>query len=368
MPRTTDERIGPVSAWSLPRGVIVLLGSAALIVTVAGLKSFADILGPVMLALMLTVAVHPLPDWLRRRGVPNSVAILAAVLAVYAVLAVLVVSLVISVAQLSQLLPTYSDEFDDLVTSLKDTLHDNGIGPEQVQDMLAGVDSTKVFGFVEDLLQGFLGVFSNLIFVVVLLLFMAADGISYTPRITLLRQSRPDIAVALTSFSAGTRSYLMVTTVFGLIVASLDTLALWAMDIPLPVLWGLLAFITNYIPNIGFVLGVAPPALLALLEGGPGLMLAVIAVYSVLNVVIQSVIQPKFVGDAVGLSVTLTFLSLVFWSWVLGPLGAILAVPLTLMAKAFLVDIDPATRWADIFLSGSPPRAEPVAALEHQKE
>lgn len=355
MPRNSSDDVGLVPIWSLPRGVIVLLGSAALIVTVAGLKAFADILGPVMLALMLTVAVHPLPDWLRRKGLPNSLAVLAAIVAVYAVLVVLLVAVVVSVAQLSELLPTYADQFDELIADAKDTLQNNGIGPDQVQDMLAGLDSTRVLGVVEEVLQGFLGVFSNLVFVVVLLLFMAADGMSYTARIDTVRRDRPDIATALVSFSEGTRSYLVVTTVFGLIVAVLDTLALWAMDIPLPVLWGVLAFITNYIPNIGFVLGVIPPALLALLEGGPGLMIAVIAVYSVLNVVIQSVIQPKFVGDAVGLSVTLTFLSLVFWSWVLGPLGAILAVPLTLMAKAFLVDIDPATRWADTFLSNKAP-------------
>jgi len=128
---------------------------------------------------------------------------------------------------------------------------------------------------------------------------------------------------------------------------------MFLLGIPLPILWGLLAFITNYIPNIGFVIGLIPPALLGLLQGGPKLMIAVILVYSVINVILQSVIQPKFVGDAVGLSVTLTFLSLVFWTWVIGPLGAILAIPLSLMAKALLVDIDPSTRWADVLLTST---------------
>jgi predicted PurR-regulated permease PerM len=94
-------------------------------------------------------------------------------------------------------------------------------------------------------------------------------------------------------------------------------------------------------PNIGFIIGVAPPALLGLLTGGPSLMLIVIAVYCALNFVVQSIIQPRFIGDAVGLSVTVTFLALVFWTWLLGPLGAILAIPLTLSAKAVLVDVDP---------------------------
>ncbi len=127
---------------------------------------------------------------------------------------------------------------------------------------------------------------------------------------------------------------------------------------PLPLTWGLLAFITNYIPNIGFVIGLIPPAILALLEGGPSLMLAVIAVYCVLNVVIQTVIQPKVVGDSVGLSTTLTFVSLVVWAWVLGALGALLAIPITLLVKAVLVDSDPNLRWLRPLISNKdePPR------------
>jgi predicted PurR-regulated permease PerM len=120
-------------------------------------------------------------------------------------------------------------------------------------------------------------------------------------------------------------------------------------------LWGLLAFITNYIPNIGFVIGVIPPAIIGLLEGGARLMIYVVVVYSVLNVVIQSIIQPKIVGNAVGLSPTITMLSLVFWAYTLGAMGALLAVPLTLFAKALLVDADPRSWWLIPLISGAAP-------------
>jgi predicted PurR-regulated permease PerM len=116
-------------------------------------------------------------------------------------------------------------------------------------------------------------------------------------------------------------------------------------------LWGLLSFITNYIPNIGFIVGLIPPALLALLEGGVPQMTTVIVLYCVVNFIIQSVIQPKIVGDAVGLSATMSFLSLVFWTWALGPLGALLAIPLSLLSKGLLVDIDPATHWMNPLIS-----------------
>lgn len=152
------------------------------------------------------------------------------------------------------------------------------------------------------------------------------------------------------------------------IVAVLDVGLLYLLAIPLPLLWGLLAFITNYIPNIGFVVGVVPPALLGLLEHGWQGALAVVAGYSVLNVLIQSVIQPRFVGNAVGLSTSLTFLSLVFWAWVFGPLGALLAIPFSLLMKALLVDLDPRTRWATALLaeSGEPgSRASVKKCLQH---
>jgi AI-2 transport protein TqsA len=156
----------------------------------------------------------------------------------------------------------------------------------------------------------------------------------------------------------------LVTTVFGLIVAVLDSIALALLGIPLAVTWGLLSFITNYIPNIGFIIGVVPPALLGLLTGGPTLMVTVVVVYCVLNFIVQSIIQPRFIGDAVGLSVTVTFVVLFFWAWLLGPLGAILAIPLTLLAKALLVDIDPKARWADALLRASAKEPEPVAEGE----
>jgi AI-2 transport protein TqsA len=167
-----------------------------------------------------------------------------------------------------------------------------------------------------------------------------------------------------TRSSAARAATWVVSTVFGLIVAVIDADFLWLVGVPLPLLWGLLAFITNYIPNVGFIIGVVPPALLALLEGGPRLMVIVIVAYSAINFIIQSIIQPKFVSDAVNLSLTLTFLSLVFWAFVIGPLGAVLAIPLTLLAKALLLDVDPNTRWISGLLVGGPAPPEEADTAE----
>ncbi|MCP9620561.1 AI-2E family transporter [Nocardia otitidiscaviarum] len=356
--RATAPRKGRASQhpWSIPRGLIVLLATAAAVISIAGVKAFAGIVGPTFLALMLTVAVAPIQAWVRRRGWPAWLGMGLALLAAYAIVLGLLFVLILSAARLATELPSYSANFDDLMDGIRSMLHGLGVGGDQIQDMLSGLSFQQLVTLLDTALSGLAGVLSNLAFVLALLLFMAFDAMSMDRRVAIVSRMRPDIAYALSSFAAGTRRYLVVSTVFGLIVAVFDGVALWWLGVPLPLLWALLSFITNFIPNIGFVIGLVPPALLALLEGGPSLMLWVILLYCVINFVIQSVIQPKYVGDAVGLSVTITFLSLIVWAWVLGALGALLAIPLTLLLKAVLLDIDPSTRWVSALISTAPQR------------
>jgi predicted PurR-regulated permease PerM len=347
-------------SWSVPRGFIVLLGSAGAVVLVAGLRATAGIVGPVFLGLVLTIAAAPLRGRLRRIGVPPWLATLLTLLAAYLVLVALAGALALSVARLATLLPQYGPRFQDLLDNVRSGLADLGVGNDQVQSAVSSVDLGKLIGYLEDILSGLLGLSSNLFLILALLLFMGMDAARFPQRLAAVGVERPAVVSALAGFARGTRRYLLVSTVFGLIVALIDSGALALLSVPIPLVWGLLAFVTNYVPNIGFVIGLVPPALLGLLDGGVGTMVAVVIAYCIINVVIQSVIQPKFVGDAVGLSVTLTFVSLIFWAWVIGPLGALLAIPLSLLAKALLLDIDPSTRWIGALVGGDVPTAEPA--------
>ena len=339
---------------SVPRGLQILLGLAAAVITVAGLRSASGIVAPTVLALVLTIAVHPLRTYAGRFGLPPWAGLLIGVVGVYILLLLLAVSLVVAAARFATLLPDYETEFNDLVQSALDLLKTYGVSSDQLQEITRSFDVGQAVSVAGSVLTGLLSLTSNLLFIITLLLFMGIDASHLPDKLEDSRSERPAIVEALRQFAHGTRRYLVVSTVFGLIVAVLDTVFLAFTPVPAPLLWGLLAFITNYIPNIGFVVGLVPPAILALLEGGPWLMLLVVVVYSVLNFLIQSVIQPKYVGDSVGLSGTLTFLSLVFWGWTLGALGALLAVPLSLLAKATLVDADPDSRWLSRLLAGGP--------------
>ena len=341
------------------RTTTLLVGAAAIVIVVTGLRSAADIVGPLMLALALTIVFHPLRQKFERR-LPGWAASVALLICAYVLILALTLALVISVGRLGELVSAYGQEADDAIAQIADGLEASGVGSEQVDAVADALDVGQLVDLTTSFMSSVLSVLSDLFFLVTLLLFLAFDSAHVSRLADGVRPHRPHLVAALSSFARGTRTYLGVSAVFGLIVAVIDTVLLWAMGIPGAFVWGVLAFVTNFIPNIGFVIGLVPPALIGLLEGGPALMLAVIVVYSVVNVIIQSVIQPRYVGGAVGLSTTLTFLSLVFWTWVLGPLGALLAVPMSLFFKAILVEADPGARWMDPLISGHPRDETPV--------
>ncbi len=355
-------REGPETRPGLPRPVVALVGIAAAFLVVAGLRDLSGIVGPVFLALVLTLATQPMRVAAERRGIPGWVGAVAALVAIYAGLIGFTLSMTVAVARFATLLPSYEEEAADMRQWVVDWLGSQGVGEEQIQELVAGFDLGRVVELAGNLATGLLDVLSSLFLVITLVLFMVIDAARFSTKLRLLPSDKEPLTKALTAFGSSTRRYLVVSTVFGLIVAVLDTIALAWLGVPVAILWGLLSFITNYIPNIGFVIGVIPPAIIGLLEGGPRLMIYVLITYSVLNVVIQSIIQPKIVGEVVGLSATLTMVSLVFWAYALGAVGALLAVPLTLFAKALLVDADPRSQWLSPLLSGERvPESEVVA-------
>jgi AI-2 transport protein TqsA len=355
------------TARGMPRWLVVLLGLAATVITVDGLRAAADTIAPIVLALVLTATAHPVLGWCRRRGLPQWLAVVATLLVVYAVVIGLVLALAASLGRLTSVLPEYSEQWTELLDDVRAGLQHLGLDADETRQALDGVQLQSVVGFLGQLFGGLLGVLGGLLFVLATVAFMCVDATSLTRRLDSVPGISPGLGSSLAGCVRSTRSYLVVSTVFGLIVAVVDAGALLLLGVPLPWTWALLAFITNYIPNIGFVIGLVPPALLALLDGGPRQALLVVLVYCVVNFVIQSVIQPKFVGDAVGLSITATFLSLVAWAAVLGALGALLAIPLSLLAKAVFLDHDPDNRWALALVSGPAADSRAPSRRHHQE-
>lgn len=349
---TADEPPGRTGA---PPAVWLLVGGAAAVILAAGIRETAWLVGPVMLALVVVITVRPVEGMLRRRGLPNWAAAIVLVLLVYAVVLVLVGVIVGSVARLVTILPSYRGRFDELLGGLFALLREQGVGRIPLADLAATLDLGRVIGTLAVLLSGVAGLAGSLVFLLSVMLFLAIDSGGFRAKLDTVATARPRAAAALARFVVDTRRFLVVTTVFGLLTAVVDTVVLLLAGIPLAVLWGLLAFITNYIPYVGFFIGVVPPAVLALLEGGWSRFVVVVVIYVAVNFVLCSLVQPRYIGDAVGLSLTVVFLSLGFWAWMLGPLGAVLAVPLTLLTKALLIDAHPRTDWVSSLLAARSP-------------
>ncbi|MGY1622933.1 AI-2E family transporter [Geodermatophilus sp. SYSU D00965] len=345
MPETEVRR-------ALPLWLTVVLGIGGAAAALWGISTYSGLLAPVLLALVLTLTVHPMVGALVRRGVRRGFAVAAAVVLVDGGLIAFAVALVVSVGQLATVLPQYSDQWQQMVDDVRGALTAAGIGRDQVEQIVGSLDLSGIVSAIGGLLAGVAGAVGALVLVLATVLFMTADANGMPERLAAVPGTWR-MRAALGDFARNTRRYLVVTTVFGFAVAVVDTIALVLLGVPLAMLWGLLSFLTNYVPNIGFFLGLAPPTLLALLDGGPRTALLVVVVYCAANFVLQSVIQPVVVGDTVGLSVTLTFVSVLVWTVVLGPTGAVLAIPLTLLLVAVLVGQDPDRRWAQILLAGA---------------
>ncbi|WP_163544073.1 AI-2E family transporter [Occultella kanbiaonis] len=347
---STQSGTGVLEVNSRPSLHTTALVLGGLTIAAVGLHFASSIIAPTFFALTLIVSARPLQMWLTRHRVHPMVAAILVLLFLYVILVALVIMLALSIARLVTELPAYSYRFQAIYTDLIEWLSQFGVDEQTLEGVLGDFDLNRIVGLLGTVLEGMSSAGGQAALLLVVMFFLAIDSTNVGRRFELSVAQRPNLTAALADFVTGVRKYWIVATVFGLIVAVLDVIALSIIGVPMVLVWGVLAFVTNYIPNVGFVLGLIPPALIALVDGGVSQMIWVIVVYSVLNFTVQTIIQPKVTGDAVGLSPVVSFLSLTFWTLVVGPLGAILAVPLTLFAKAVLVDAHPASRWISAYL------------------
>ncbi len=344
----------------LSRGLLIAVGLAAVLVAALGLRAFASVVAPVFLALVLSITVQPLRRLPARHGLPAWLGTVLSLVAVYLIVLGLIVILVLSGVQLAGLLEDYAPQFQASLQSLGASLEAAGVSQGQLEAVESAIDPGQLIGVVAALFGGVAGILGSIAFLVLLLFFTVTDAATFAANLARVSPAGRRLAEAFQLFARGSRQYLAVATIFGAGVALCDVVALAILDIRYAWLWGLLAFVTNYIPNVGFLIGLLPPTIIALLDHDVETAIAVVVIYTVLNIVLQSVIQPRVVGTTVGLSGTLSFLSLLIWTTILGGVGALLAVPASLFVKAVFIDVDPERRWLTPLLS-SASATEPAA-------
>jgi AI-2 transport protein TqsA len=348
---------GPTTAQAgLAPATRVLLTLAAAVVAIAGFSLGREIIGPFALAAVIVVLVHPVRGVLERRGLPGWLASLAVILSAYLILAAMIALLVLAVQQFVSLIASSSGRIVDLYDSAVTSVSDLGLDLSALGGEAEAFDPASLVGAAGSVVGSITGLAGSFFFILAYVIFMAVDAAKFNHVPTRIADASAPIVASFVGFSHSVRAYFGVNTVFGLIVAVIDGLLLWALDVPGALVWAILAFVTNFIPNVGFVIGLIPAAVFALLFGGWVTAVIVIAAYIVINVVLQTLVQPKFVSDAVHLSLTLTFASVIFWTFVIGAMGALLAVPLTLLVRELLIGTD-STAGFSRWLTSDDPKA-----------
>lgn len=347
-----EESTAKREAPRLGTGPLLLLLGATIVLVMAGLRDIGGLIGPVFLALTLAVTARPLGHWLRARGVPRWASTVLVLTLLYTILFGMLGMLVLAVSQLVAALPSYGSELSALTAEVVNRLAELGIDEKAINRAVNEVNIGTIVGVAQGVASSLTSGATGLLFLLLSVAFLVIDTAGIEHRSRLLRATRPYLAAALADFTARVRRYWVVSAIFGLILAVGDYIALLLLGVPLPLTWAVVAFICNFVPNIGFALALIPPTLLALLAGGPGMAIGVLISYTAINFVVQTLLLPRFMGGAVGLNTMTTFLSLIFWTAIIGGLGALLAVPLTLFLKSIIIDSTPSLHWMRVFICG----------------
>lgn len=340
----TRDRSVTVARFMLKQRIIMrpLLAVAGILIVVFATRMAAPVVAPVCLAAVLAIAFEPITEWLARHGVPRWGAALVTTLAVLGVVGGIAVVMLQAAADVIDGLPGYGAALGELEAETSAWL--TGHGLERVATSMGEVDaSTRVQAMAEPVLWTTVDVLQTLILVVVTTAFIQIDAPGMR-RAVKQRIKDPARAVRINGAVDEIQRYVIVKGILS--AANGVLLGLWTAvwGIEGAVLWGVLAFALNFVPVVGSLIAAVPPVALGLITGGPEIALGVAAGYIAVNLIVDNVVEPRVMGRAVGLSPLVVLLAMLFWGFVLGPIGALLSVPLTVVIKTGLAT-SPGLRW-----------------------
>jgi AI-2 transport protein TqsA len=312
-----------------------LLAGASIVILVAGMHFTASIINPILLALLFSISLSPLLSWLLRKGWPRSLALTVTILSVIVGSFLLIGGVGAAATQVAAQLPSYEEKLTSIINSTLSFFEARGFILSDLKSIEA-LSPEKLVQFAISFLGGIVSTFSNLFLVVLLVLFMLIDIGDWGFKVDQGQFSSGSWPARLGETSKDIRKYISITAFTGLLTSLANVILLIILGVDFPLLWGFLSFLFNFIPNIGMILSILPPAALALLEFGTLKAALVVGGFFLINFIVENIVKPKFIGKELSLSLSLIFISVVFWSWVLGMIGAILAVPLTIIVQNLL--------------------------------
>jgi len=329
----------------------LLLTLAALVVIIGGMRYASGVLNPIFVALFVVMGISPVLDWMRRKKIPAWVAIAIVTVAFLALAAALGGIVASYVGSFGERLNVYQDKLSEMISDVQTWLGGHGI--DTTSQYFSGVvDVERITNSVQDLLFSVVDAFNNVFLMILIILFMLAQVYSFPQRVYSMLCLSARFEASFKSFAEVTRSYLFTKGWLALIAAILSTGVYFAFGVDFALLWGIFFFVLSFIPNFGFIISVIPPFAVTVLEHGWTRAFIVLGVIVVMNFIVDNILAPRFMSRSVGLSTLAVFLSLIIWAWILGPVGALISVPLTLMVKQLVFDSYESTRFLSMFLTG----------------
>ncbi len=324
---------------------LVIINIASIVIIIAGLMAAKSIMIPILLAVFITILTSPLVLFLQARGLNNTLSLIGVILIMIFVLSLLGLLISSSLNSFALNLPVYEEKFRITLSGFVSFMQEKGFDFSQ-SSIATYINPSKMAQFASSMVKSFGSVFTNGLMVLLLVVFMLLEA-------SVLHKKLEAIHVNASShvaqFLANVKQYMMIKSIFSFLTGFIVYISLLFIGLDYALLWGVLAFALNFIPNIGSVIAAVPAVLLALIQLGYIGAIEVAVLFTLINVVIGSILEPKYMGQGLGLSTLVIFISLIFWGWVFGPVGMLLSIPLTIMLKLSL-ELNTKTKWIAMLL------------------
>ena len=322
----------------------LILGLAGTAVILFAMRLAAPIVNMVLMAALLTLLFVPLYNWLQRKGLKSGLALLIVFLVVALVGLGVLALFGVAVVGLVQDRQTYEAQLTQQVSQLQQTLQAKGIDASTYTSAIESAGK-QLLGMIVGVAANMTVLIANGAFILLIFGYMLAESNGLVRR--LQRNVDPN-SIAFASAAQAVPSvvkFLVIISIFNLIIAILDTIFLWFLGVPYPILWGVFAFVFGFIPYLGYWISMLPPLILAFAQSGITGAITVLLGYWFINGILSSVVAPRYFGKGLNVSPVLTLLAVIFWGWLLGPVGAIVGVPMTVLLKLIVLENYPETRW-----------------------
>lgn len=320
------------------KSIQYLVGGASVIILIAGLKIGADLINPILFAMLLAICIAPLPEWFGKKGLSKGLSLALSFVIIIGIGLLTTYLLANSISGLSESLPVYEQKLTEYYNDLVQFAKSKNVDITKMTKH-ANIAPEKIVGFASSLASSVTNMISNSFVIILLILFIVIELVGYESDTRKGSRNKLYMHEWLTSLSGDLRKYININAMEGAILGALNFVFMLIMGVDFAFLWAFISFFLNFIPNIGFFLSIVGPGLVALITLGPAKALIVIVGFFLINFFVENVLGPLFMKQSLSISLLNSFLSMLIWGWILGMPGAFLGIPLTMVVMKIHTDL-----------------------------